>query len=91
MIVALSGIGEQGISGDVSVPPGHIGASTAIGRSACAIDIVEPNDRRILVDRRILEGGGATVETDLSGVGDYYVIDQCSLPIESIGKDAGTS
>ena len=45
MIVALSGIGEQGISGDIAVPSCHIGAIPAIGHSAGAKDIAESDDR----------------------------------------------
>jgi hypothetical protein len=49
MIVALSGIGEQGISGDIAVRPCLIGANPTIGHSAGAKDIVESDDRLILV------------------------------------------
>src|SRR6266508_1372432 len=84
MIVALSGIGEQGISGDIVVRPCHIAATPAIGHSVGAKDIVESNDWRILVVE------AATVETELSGFCDYYVIGQFRLRIESSGKDAGT-
>ena len=48
MIVALSGIGEKGISGDIAVCPCPIGAIPAIGHSAAAKDIVA-EDRLILV------------------------------------------
>src|SRR5262249_49072723 len=83
MIVALSGIGEYGVSGNIVVRPCLIGASPSIGHSADAKDIVESDSRRILVEV-------ATVETGLSGFCDYYVIAQFRLDIESIGKDAGT-
>src|SRR5262245_6406739 len=84
MIVTLSWIGEQGISRDIAVRPCHIGAIPAIGHSAAAEDIVESNDRLILV------GEGLTVETVLRRFCDYYVIGQFRLEAESIGKDAGT-
>ena len=48
MIVALSVIGEPGISGDIAVRPRLIGATPAIGHSAAAKDIVESDDRLIL-------------------------------------------
>ena len=83
MIVALSGIGEQGISRDIAVRPCLIGASPAIGRSAGAKDIVESDDRLMLADC-------ATVETGLPGFCDYYVIGQFYTGIASIGIDAGT-
>jgi hypothetical protein len=84
MIVALSGIGEQGISGDIALRPCPVGAIPAIGHSAAAEDIVESNDRRILVSE------GLTVETGLRGFCDYYVIGQFRLDTESIGKYSGT-
>src|SRR5215510_2729251 len=84
MIVALSGIGEQGIGLDVAVHPCLIGAILVICLSAAAEDIVESNDRRILVRE------GLAVEARLPGFCDYYVIGQCRLAAESIGKDAGT-
>src|SRR5262245_38088996 len=84
MIVALSGIGEQGISGDVAVRPCHIGDGPAIGHSAGAEDIVESNDRRIL------GGEAGTVETGLPGFCDYYVIGQFRLCTDPQGKDSRT-
>src|SRR5262249_28197546 len=84
MIVALSGIGEQGISGDVAVRPCHIGAGPCISHSAGAEDIVESEDWRILVVEE------STGETGLPGFCDYYVIGQFRLGIEFFGKDAGT-
>jgi hypothetical protein len=84
MIVALSGIGEQWISGDVAVRPCHIGATTAIGHSAGAEDIVGLDDRADMAVEV------PTVETGLPGIGDYYVIGQFCPAIISIGKDAGT-
>jgi hypothetical protein len=48
MIVALSGIGEKGISGDIAVCPCPIGAIPAIGQSAAAKDIVESDGRLFL-------------------------------------------
>src|SRR5262245_9284750 len=85
MIVALSGIGEQGISGDIAVRPCLIGATPAIGHSAGAKDIVESDDQRILVV------DVATVEAGLPGFCDYYVIGQFRPAIGSIGNDAGTA
>lgn len=84
MIVAISGIGEQGISGDIALTSCLTGASPVIGLSAAAEDIVESNDRRILITE------GLTVETGLRWFCDYYVIGQFRLDAESIGKDAGT-
>src|SRR5262245_33389667 len=84
MIAALSGIGEQWISGNIAIHPCLIGANPAIGHSAAAKDIVESGDRRIPVV------GGATVEAGLPGFCDDYVIGQFRPGIESIGKDAGT-
>jgi hypothetical protein len=83
MIVALSGIGEPGISRDIAVRPCHIGATPAIGHSACAKDIVESADRLFMYE-------GTTVKTGLPGFCDYYVISQFRPETESIGKDAGT-
>src|SRR5215510_2506703 len=84
MIVALSGIGEQGISGDIALRPCLIRASPTIGHSTGAEDIVEPDNR---VNMAV---GGTTVETGLPGFCDYYVIGQFHLVIGSIGKDART-
>src|SRR5262245_352414 len=84
MKVALSGIGEQGISRDIAVHPCPIGATPAIGHSAGAENIVESCDRRILAE------SVATVKTELPGFCDYYVIGQFRPGISSIGKDAGT-
>jgi len=84
MIVALSGIGEPGISGDIAVHPCLIGASPAIGQSVDTKDIVE-SDYRLMLAKIV-----ATVETELPGFCDYYVIGQFRPGIESIGNDAGT-
>src|SRR5262245_43370678 len=83
MKVALSGIGELGISGDIAIRPCLIGATPGIGHSAGAEDIVESGDRRIRV-------AVATVETGLPGLRDYYVIGQFRLDIGSIGVDLGS-
>src|SRR5262249_11236324 len=79
MIVALSGIGEQGISRDIAVRPCLIGATPGISRSACAEDIVESNGRV----------NAATVESGLPGFCDYYVIGQFRPDIDSIDIVAG--
>src|SRR5215510_1706799 len=84
MVVALSGISEQGISGDIAVGPCLIGATPAISQSVDTKDIVKPDDRRILVEEP------ATVETELPGFCDYYVIGQFCPVIKSISNDAGT-
>jgi hypothetical protein len=84
MIVTLSGGDEQGIIGDIAVHPCLIGANPAIGHSAGAKDIIESDDRLILVEET------ATVETELPGFCDYYVIGQFRPGIGSIGIDAGT-
>src|SRR5262252_101971 len=83
MIVALSGIGEQGIIGDIAVRPCLIGASPAIGHSAGAEDIVESYDRLILCE-------GATIEADFPGFCDYDVVGQFRPLIGSLSIDAGT-
>jgi hypothetical protein len=44
----LGGIGEQGISGDITVCPCPIRASLAIGHPTGAEDIVESDDRLTL-------------------------------------------
>src|SRR5215510_5468825 len=84
MIVALSGIGEQWIGGDIAVRPCHIGASPAIGRSTEAENIVEPGDR-------CGRGGeGATFVSGLPRLRDYYVIGQFDHASAILDKDAGT-
>src|SRR5215510_14128693 len=80
MIVALSGVGEQGISGDIAVRPCLIGASPAISQSVDAENIAESDDRLSLVEEP------ATVESELPGFCDYYVIGQFRLGIESVGN-----
>src|SRR5262245_33509509 len=84
MIVAVSGIGEQWISGDIAVRPWPVGASPVIGHSAGAEDIVESDDQASMAVEV------TTVETGLSGLCDYYVIGQFRPAIISIGEDAGT-
>src|SRR5262245_59260755 len=84
MIVALSGIGEQWIKRNIVVLPCHIGDGLGIGHSVDAEDIVESDDRRLLV------GEDEKVETGLPGFCDYYVIGQFRLHAVSKGKDAGT-
>ena len=80
MKVALSGVDELGISGDIPVLPCPIRASPIIGQSAGAKDIVESGDR---------DAGCVTEESGLPGFCDYYVIGQF-YTWKSIGKDAGT-
>src|SRR5215468_7591167 len=84
MIVALSEIGEHGISRDVAVRPCHIGAVPAIGHSATAENIVESDDRRILAAETVTE------ETGLPGFCVYYVIGQFRPSIGAEVIDAGT-
>jgi len=84
MIVALSGIGEQGISGDIAVRPCHIGASPAIGRSTGAKGIVGSDNRWFWGKE------GATVESGLTRLPDYYVIGQFGHAGAALDKDAGT-
>src|SRR5215813_802785 len=84
MVVALSGIGELGISGYIAVRPCLIGASPAISHTVDAEDIVESDDR---VNMAV---SGAAEETGLPGFCDYYVIGQFHLVISSIGINGGT-
>src|SRR5262245_42363733 len=84
MEVAMSGISQERSGEAIAVVPCLMAETAAISQSVDTKDIVKPDDRRILVEEP------ATVETELPGFCDYYVIGQFCPVIESISNDAGT-